>query len=331
QQIADILSANNFTDLSAISIVGHGAAGQLDLGSTVLDDSTLSQHAEALKQIGQALTPGGDLQLYGCDVASGASGQQFVADLSQYVGGADVAAATHLVGSAQLGGNWNLDVNTRSCQVSNPYTPATTANYSALLANPTLTAAQSTVLTTDLDSDSVIDPGETVTTTVTITNTSAINATGVSFNETLTGMTLVNGTIKVTPIAFDDTYNNIVGNTPITFNAANGVLANDIDPDGPGGNSGLTAINIVQSDAVTHGTVVLNSDGSFTYTPDTGFAGTATFQYTAHDVQNLNSVITGTVTLNVLDPVWYVDSSASAAGADGSFNHPFLSVGAAAT
>jgi hypothetical protein len=48
QQIADILSANNFADLSAISIVGHGAA---DVGSTVLDDSTLSQHADALKQI----------------------------------------------------------------------------------------------------------------------------------------------------------------------------------------------------------------------------------------------------------------------------------------
>ena len=51
QQIADIISANNFADLSAISIVSHGAAGQLDLGSTVLDDSTLSQHADALKQI----------------------------------------------------------------------------------------------------------------------------------------------------------------------------------------------------------------------------------------------------------------------------------------
>jgi hypothetical protein len=131
QQIADILAADNFADLSAISIVGHGTAGQLDLGSTVLDESTLSQHADALKQIGQALNPGGDLQLYACDVASGASGQQFVADLSQYVGGADVAAATHLVGSAQLGGSWNLDVTTGSVQAVNPFAPATIANYTA--------------------------------------------------------------------------------------------------------------------------------------------------------------------------------------------------------
>jgi hypothetical protein len=36
----------------------------MDVGSTVLDESTLSQHADALKHIGQALNPGCDLQLY---------------------------------------------------------------------------------------------------------------------------------------------------------------------------------------------------------------------------------------------------------------------------
>src|SRR5262245_55320079 len=198
QQIADILAANNLTELASISIVGHGAAGAIDIGSTVLDDAGLSQHSAALAQIGASLKTGGDLQLYACDVASGASGQQFIADLSHYTRGADVAAATHLVGGAAFGGSWTLDASTGPIQASSPFTPASQANFQGLLAN-TFTAVQATTLTTDVDLDGVVDPGDTVTTTVTITNASTTTAaTGVSFNETLSGMTLVGGSIKVT-------------------------------------------------------------------------------------------------------------------------------------
>ena len=109
EQIADLLAANKLTGLASISIVGHGSSGAIDLGSTALDDGDLSSHATALAQIGAALADGGDLQLYACDVASGAAGQQFIADLSRFAGNADVAAATHLVGSADGGGSWTLD------------------------------------------------------------------------------------------------------------------------------------------------------------------------------------------------------------------------------
>src|SRR3954464_8503849 len=57
----------------------------------------------------------------------------------------------------------------------------------------------------DLDNDGVIDPGETVTTTVTIANTAGPDATGVSFNETLNGMTRV-GVVNVSPLAINDPY-----------------------------------------------------------------------------------------------------------------------------
>ena len=64
------------------------------------------------------------------------------------------------------------------------------------MANETFTATQLTVLAIDTDGDGVIDPGEIVTTTVTITNNSTtptpVNATGVQFTEDLQGMTLVN-------------------------------------------------------------------------------------------------------------------------------------------
>src|ERR1700737_1773584 len=82
-QIADILAANDLIDLSVISIVAHGSAGALHLGSAVLNDSNLSDYASDLAQFGASLMPGGDLQLFGCNVASGATGRQFLADLAR--------------------------------------------------------------------------------------------------------------------------------------------------------------------------------------------------------------------------------------------------------
>jgi uncharacterized repeat protein (TIGR01451 family) len=82
------------------------------------------------------------------------------------------------------------------------------------MANETFTAKQGTVLTTDNDvggPDGVIDPGDVVTTTVTITNNSTtptpVAATGVEFTEILDGMTIVDqpgADINVSPIAFDE-------------------------------------------------------------------------------------------------------------------------------
>ncbi|HEX3862559.1 MAG TPA: Hint domain-containing protein [Stellaceae bacterium] len=133
QQIANILAANGLADLSSISIVGHGATGEIQLGSSLLDTDDLSSESTGLAQIGAALAPGGDLQLYGCDVASGATGQQFIADLSQYVGGAAVAASSNLVGAAAEGGSWALDADAGTANVASPFTAAATTDYSGLL------------------------------------------------------------------------------------------------------------------------------------------------------------------------------------------------------
>ena len=100
QQIADILAANNLGNLSTISIVSHGAVGEVTLGATMLSEANLADHAAALAEIGAALGAGGTLQLFGCDVGQGAAGQQFVNDLATFAGGVNVAAATHDVGSA---------------------------------------------------------------------------------------------------------------------------------------------------------------------------------------------------------------------------------------
>jgi hypothetical protein len=61
---------------------------------------------------------------------------------------------------------------------------------------------------------------------------------------------------------------------------APGVLANDTDVDSPA--ASLTASLLA---APTHGSVTLNPNGSFTYTPAAGFAGADNFAYTVSDGQ----------------------------------------------
>jgi len=199
-----------------------------------------------------------------------------------------------------------------------------------LLETRTLLAADIAVtkvdsLFTDNDADTVADPGDTLQYDVTITNNGNMDATGVAFNDTEDGNTTLVGSVTITPIAFDDTYN-LTGNTPITINAASGVLANDIDPDSttPLSNVGVTAVGLDVTG--TQGTVSLNTDGSFTFTPATGFTGLTTFNYTARDADNLDSVVTGTVTMNVSGLIWYVDSGYAGGGNDGSFNKPFTTL-----
>src|SRR5215467_3801067 len=109
EQIAEILAANNLSDLSSISIVSHGNSGELELGSSLITNTNLGDDSNALAEIGASLAPGGTIQLYGCDVALGSGGQQFINDFSTLAGGVSVEAATHIVGSVSLGGSWVLD------------------------------------------------------------------------------------------------------------------------------------------------------------------------------------------------------------------------------
>lgn len=58
--------------------------------------------------------------------------------------------------------------------------------------------------------------------------------------------------------------------------AAPGVLANDTDPNG-------ATLTVLKVSDPTHGTVNLNADGSFTYTPDAGYTGFDAFTYKVND------------------------------------------------
>jgi VCBS repeat-containing protein len=90
-------------------------------------------------------------------------------------------------------------------------------------------------------------------------------------------VTITLAAVNDVPVAADNTYS-ALKDTALVVNTGAGVLANDTDPDG-------TALSISAFDAssVRGGRVAMNADGSFTYTPPTGFVGTDSFSYTASD------------------------------------------------
>jgi hypothetical protein len=76
------------------------------------------------------------------------------------------------------------------------------------------------------------------------------------------------------PVAGSDAY--IADCSRALVVAAPGVLGNDSDPDG----YPLTAVKVT---GPVHGKLALNPDGSFTYTPNAGYAGADSFTYKAYD------------------------------------------------
>lgn len=106
-------------------------------------------------------------------------------------------------------------------------------------------------------------------------------------------------TITVTPTAADDVYSATAGqtlNVPTT-----GVLGNDAG-------SGLA---VMAHTDTTYGSLSLNTDGSFDYTPDAGFSGTDTFTYTVTD--SSGQTTTASVTITV-DPDAIDDAYATSSG-----------------
>ncbi|MBE7436701.1 MAG: DUF4082 domain-containing protein [Anaerolineales bacterium] len=96
-------------------------------------------------------------------------------------------------------------------------------------------------------------------------------------------------TTNQAPQAVDDTYT-IDENTTLTV-AAPGVLNNDTDPDSD-------SLNAIEVSGTTHGTLDLNADGSFTYTPYSGYSGDDTFTYKANDGYEDSN--TATVSISVI-------------------------------
>ena len=120
QQIADYVEGRD--DISSIHILSHGEDGELRLGTTVIDSNNIGEYESLLESIGQSLTEDGDILIYGCNVAGGSTGIDFVSQLALFTG-ADIAASTDLTGSEALGGDWELEHESGSIEAESIAAP----------------------------------------------------------------------------------------------------------------------------------------------------------------------------------------------------------------
>jgi len=116
-------------------------------------------------------------------------------------------------------------------------------------------------------------------------------------------------TISVTavndaPVANPDSYTT-GEDTPLVVPAP-GVLGNDTDIDSP-------ALTADWGSGPANGGLTLNTDGSFTYTPNLDFYGIDTFTYRAFDGSLYSAPAMATITINPVPPVLIVESTASQA------------------
>jgi VCBS repeat-containing protein len=121
--------------------------------------------------------------------------------------------------------------------------------------------------------------------------------TYMAFDGTALSAAAATVTITVTavndaPVANGDSYS-IAEDTTLSVSAA-GVLGNDTDVDG----DSLSAVLVTNP---THGSVTLNADGSFTYTPDADYNGTDSFTYQANDGTTDSNIATVSLTITAVN------------------------------
>ena len=122
--------------LQSIQIISHGIAGSLQLGSSTITKSNLGLYAKQLAKIGSSLTDNGDILLYGCNVAAGQAGLDFINQFAALTN-ADVAASSDITGSVALNGNWQLEASTGSIEAVSALSASTQINYAGSLVTTT--------------------------------------------------------------------------------------------------------------------------------------------------------------------------------------------------
>ncbi|MGB7325148.1 MAG: DUF4347 domain-containing protein, partial [Rubripirellula sp.] len=131
QQITELLKLRQ--GLDAIHLVSHGEDASVRIGSSWLTNDNLASHAGDVAMWGASLSEGGDLLIYGCDVAQSDDGQLFVDSLAALMS-ADVTASSNDTGNANLGGDWTLEYETGTINVTIPFSAQLQTSYAGVLA-----------------------------------------------------------------------------------------------------------------------------------------------------------------------------------------------------
>ncbi len=160
-------------------------------------------------------------------------------------------------------------------------------------------------------------PSNTATSTITVTSVNSAPVGGIDAWETFGNTELRVGTgPAATPHVLDAT-------------PANGVLANDTDPEGnPIAVTGLVGAGcgagVFTCATAGGGTVTIQANGTFSYTPQAGDVTSDSFQYIATDTPSagLPASVMVTVNLTLHGRIWYVNGTVAGPGT-GTSSNPF--------
>nr|WP_277876478.1 DUF4347 domain-containing protein [Trichocoleus sp. FACHB-40] len=252
-QITEVLA--NRSDIASVHIVSHGAEGSLQLGASAVNSDNLQAYSNSLQQWASALTADADILLYGCDVASGETGEAFVQQLSQLTR-ADVAASDDLTGSAALGGDWVLEVAGGSIETPLAFQLGVMQAYSDVLAN--FNAGTSAELQAAINSANTLAGDDTITLTSNITLAGALpqinsNIAFIGGGNTISGNNqfqiffVNNGTVSFS-------------NLTIANGLAQGGNGNNAAAGGGGGGGGMGGALFINNGTVNVNSVVFNGN-----------------------------------------------------------------------
>ena len=216
-------------------------------------------------------------------------------------------------GGTSDGGNDTSAVHTATITITAINDPVIAADDTATVSEDDPAGVTTNVLSNDTDADNdpltitSIDTTSVAGGTVTNLGNGLINYTpDPNFNGTDTFSYTVSdgngstdtGTVTITidpvpdaPVATADAFTTAEDTARVVV--APGLIGNDYDEDG----NSLT-ITPAPVAGPSDGTLILGTDGGFTYTPNTGFVGTDTFTYQLNDSTGLTATTTVTITVD---------------------------------
>jgi hypothetical protein len=205
------------------------------------------------------------------------------------------------------------NIATVTINVAMPSGPVAAADSYTTSANTTLTVPATGVLGNDTGSSVTVtsntNPSHGTVTVNADGSFSYVPAAGYSGPDSFT-YTITDGfgrtstatvQLTVTPTANDDSYTVVSGNT-LTVPAA-GILTNDVG----------STLQVTSNTTPSGGTVTVNPNGSFSYTPSALFEGTDTFTYTVTDASGQTSTATVSILVTNAPPVAVDDTATTSA------------------
>ena len=157
-QISELIGNN--TNLGSIQIFSHGRPGVIDFLAGSISTDNLLNYSHEINSIANSLGPNGHINLYGCNIAKGDKGLDFI-NLFSSISNLGIAASDDFSGSNNLFADWDLEI-----KVGNISQPSLIPNsFSGLLGTPTITNLDTNISLTEndalfaLDTDITINSG----------------------------------------------------------------------------------------------------------------------------------------------------------------------------